>query len=504
MQDQTPFVSIFTICKNSAYTIRRCIESVLAQDYPNIEYIVQDGASTDGTIEILKEYGDRIKLVSEPDSGAAEGFFRALKRCTGDIIGSCLSDEELLPHAATWAFQNLSKYPEVAAIYGDCYKVDIEGNILSADKGPDPFDFARYLCHEIVPPFCSSFFRRFCLQAIGLKEKEWATDCGEFEFWVRLGIKFPIRHVPGLVSKFGVHPGSNTQKPSTYIGLTQGRIRVMDSFFNDPETPESIRALKPRAIAGMYLWVAETFIGLNAMPEAKVQVQNALQYQPDPKRLTNLISMLCNYGAKLLKDGSAEDALDYFDLATTANLVIPNLNHACAVALAKLGRMDEAIKAAEIELASQPEHAGAKQVLNELLKRTQVTSTKPITRIIKDGRLTEKAPALNEEGEELCKKGDLEGALTIFKKVIEIDPNFAVSHNNLGVLFWQTGETQKALKHFTKALKIDPNDRDTILNCGEVLKSLEKMEDAKRLYSSYLQNNPSDEEISRMLQESGV
>ena len=120
--------------------------------------------------------------------------------------------------------------------------------------------------------------------------------------------------------------------------------------------------------------------------------------------------------------------------------------------------------------------------------------------IIRDGRLVEKAPALNEKGEELYNKGDIAGALAVFKKVIEIDPSFATAYNNLGVLYWQTGKAQKAVDHFEKALKIDLNDKNTIFNLGSVLMSLGKFEDARNLYSLYLQRNPEDEEVLSALE----
>ena len=146
-KSEYPLVSIFCGCKNCAKTIRRCINSIIAQDYPNIEIIVQDGASTDGTLEILQEYGNKIKLVSEPDSEPWDGFFRALKRVRGEFFGSCLSDEELLPHAASWAVENLTKYPEVAAIYGDHYVTDIDGNITGQVR-PSEWNFEKFLINR--------------------------------------------------------------------------------------------------------------------------------------------------------------------------------------------------------------------------------------------------------------------------------------------------------------------------------------------------------------------
>src|SRR5579871_1764961 len=100
LETERPLVSIICFCKNRVQLIRRCIESVLNQSYRNIEFVVQDGASTDGTLELLQDYAlrdPRIKIVSEPDSGHEEAFWKVLHRCQGEIIGTCLSDEQLFP-----------------------------------------------------------------------------------------------------------------------------------------------------------------------------------------------------------------------------------------------------------------------------------------------------------------------------------------------------------------------------------------------------------------------
>ncbi len=108
-----PVVSIFMFVRNGGRSLRRAVDSVLAQTYPNIEFVVQDGASTDGTLELLRGYGDRIKLVSEPDSGPSEGLWRAMSRCTGEFVGSCLADEELMPDTVQCAVGAFGKIPAV-------------------------------------------------------------------------------------------------------------------------------------------------------------------------------------------------------------------------------------------------------------------------------------------------------------------------------------------------------------------------------------------------------
>ena len=84
-----PKVTIVTACYNRAATIRETIESVLAQDYDNVEYIIIDGASTDGTQKIVEEYASRLAhFVSEPDHGMYEALNKGLRMATGDIIGA--------------------------------------------------------------------------------------------------------------------------------------------------------------------------------------------------------------------------------------------------------------------------------------------------------------------------------------------------------------------------------------------------------------------------------
>ena len=87
-------VSIITVCSNSAATIRDAIDSVLGQTYADIEYIVVDGASTDGTVDILREYEEEIaRIISEPDGGIYDALNKGISFATGDIVGILNSDD---------------------------------------------------------------------------------------------------------------------------------------------------------------------------------------------------------------------------------------------------------------------------------------------------------------------------------------------------------------------------------------------------------------------------
>jgi glycosyltransferase involved in cell wall biosynthesis len=234
----SPLVSIFMFVRNGAPSIRRAVDSVLAQTHPNIEFIVQDAASTDGTLEILKSYSDRIQLVSEPDGGAHEGLWRGLVRCTGDFVGSCLSDEELLPDAVERAVKVFQSEPDIGAITGDALITDVEGRTTGSWTS-GPFNLVDYLTVDYSPYFVSSFFRQSALREIGLRSEGWGALSIEFELWCRLATRSRIKYVPGIFGKYASHSGQLSNTSRDVLIHVHGRMayitRLCSSggFFDD-------------------------------------------------------------------------------------------------------------------------------------------------------------------------------------------------------------------------------------------------------------------------------
>lgn len=221
---ELPLVSIFMSVRNGAASVRRAIESVRSQTYPNIEFVVQDGASTDGTLDILRSYGSAIDLVSEPDNGPNEGFLRALRRCNGEFIGSCLADEELLADAVERAVDTLQRHPEVGAMTGDAVITDLGGATTGFWRS-GPFNLVDYLLCDYCPYFVSSFFRWQALLDAGLKSDKWGNDCVEFELWCRLANRNHIRYVAGTFAKYASHPDQSTNNTRDVVTHFSGRLR---------------------------------------------------------------------------------------------------------------------------------------------------------------------------------------------------------------------------------------------------------------------------------------
>lgn len=122
-------VSIITSCYNRENTIRNAIESVLNQDYPNIEYIIIDGASTDNSLSIIKEYKDKINtIISEPDKGMYEAINKGLKIANGDIIGLVHSDDVLFDNNTISNIVNEFTHTQADIIYGNGIFVSAENS----------------------------------------------------------------------------------------------------------------------------------------------------------------------------------------------------------------------------------------------------------------------------------------------------------------------------------------------------------------------------------------
>jgi len=206
MGSKRPLVSIVTPSYNQGHFIEENILSVKSQDYPNIEHIVIDGGSTDGTVEILKQYEGTYNLcwISEPDEGHADAVNKGFAMAKGEIIGWLNSDDVYFDRgtisAVVEAFQ---KYPEADIIYGDCAYIWEDGTILRVQCVPS-FRYSRLLrgCFLEQP---AVFFRRHVVENHKLdKRLKVAID---YEYWLRIGKLYRFVHIPHILAADRNHRG---------------------------------------------------------------------------------------------------------------------------------------------------------------------------------------------------------------------------------------------------------------------------------------------------------
>jgi len=261
---QTPRVTVITFCKDRAWCIEECVQSVLAQDYPNIEYLVQDGASQDNTLEVLKKYEDRAQVYSEPDRGPMDAFHKALARATGDIFCMLLSDERFSDNkVVSRIVEAFHAYPDSGAIYGDFRIVDVRYREIRLER-KHQLTFEQIFCHEDFISPCAAFVRTDTLRDNGVLRSDLRSFfdiIGDFGLWVYIGSRYPLKYVPGVIADFMVHGG----EVSYGLKHCQAYIRecetAIESFQSDACPPQDLAALKKRALARIYLNFSNSLAG---------------------------------------------------------------------------------------------------------------------------------------------------------------------------------------------------------------------------------------------------
>lgn len=212
-----PLISIVTPSYNQAQFIRATIDSVLAQDYPNLEYFVMDGGSTDGTVEILKSYGKKIKWISEKDSGQTDAINKGLKMATGEVLAYLNSDDIYMPGALK---QVGEYYAKTGAdwITGDCTVIDEAGKRSSGDWLIRPYK--RFLMALYSPttlhiadsmlPQPSTFWSRRAYIKVG----EFNTSYHyvmDYDYWLRLAKYCRPHDLKKVLSGFRSQPDSKSE-----------------------------------------------------------------------------------------------------------------------------------------------------------------------------------------------------------------------------------------------------------------------------------------------------
>ena len=234
-----PRVSIVTPSYNQGQFIEETIRSVLLQGYPNIEYIIMDGGSTDGSVEIIEKYEPWLAYwVSEKDQGQSDAINKGFARATGEVLAWLNSDDTYLPKTLQIAIYHLQQRPEWAIVYGVCKIIDSRGKVVGQFTGSE-FDLRRMLRTWSSPiPQPSSFFRRVAFQNVGLLD-ETLHWCMDIDLWARLGLRYGFGFVPDLKACYRVHSEAKSIK-SPLDTFREWKV-VCDKLKSDGSIPQEIR-----------------------------------------------------------------------------------------------------------------------------------------------------------------------------------------------------------------------------------------------------------------------
>jgi glycosyltransferase involved in cell wall biosynthesis len=202
-----PVISVITCTYNSAHYVEQTMRSVLTQRYPKLDYWIIDGGSTDGTIEILKKYGDRLQWVSEPDRGIADAMNKGIRISSGEIVAHLHSDDLLCKGALDRVAGLFEAHPEAGWLIGNYSEIDQHGRLIKTLALP-PYDYNllrrwNFIGHQ------ATFVRRRQLEAAGLFDPalRFAMD---YDLWLRLGRLGSPLQVEEVLASMRFHPGGLT------------------------------------------------------------------------------------------------------------------------------------------------------------------------------------------------------------------------------------------------------------------------------------------------------
>jgi glycosyltransferase involved in cell wall biosynthesis len=202
-------VSIVTPSFNQGRFLEATLRSVLAQDYPHIEYIVVDGGSKDNSLEILERYASRLAWwVSEPDKGQTDALNKGFQHASGDILAWLNSDDTYQPGAVAEAVVYLQAHPQVSMVYGDANFIDAEGKVIGHFQAAQT-DYRRLRQGYVHVPQQATFFRGDLWRKVGPLDPSFYFAM-DYDLWVRLSKLAPPAYIPRWWANFRLHGDAKT------------------------------------------------------------------------------------------------------------------------------------------------------------------------------------------------------------------------------------------------------------------------------------------------------
>ncbi len=210
-----PRVTVITPSYNQAAFLEQTIQSVLDQAYPNLEYMIVDGGSTDGSVEIIRKYADKLAWwVSEKDSGQGEAINKGFARASGDLVAWLNSDDLHLPGMIAAAVEAFEAHPEAGLVYGDVLSIDGSGQPINLMKFK-PYTLADLMEFRIISQ-PGVMMRREILAQAGFLDQSYHYLL-DHELWLRMARLAGMVYIPRQLAAARFHAAAKNLSQTTKI-----------------------------------------------------------------------------------------------------------------------------------------------------------------------------------------------------------------------------------------------------------------------------------------------
>jgi glycosyltransferase involved in cell wall biosynthesis len=290
VMDATPLISVVTPALNNHEFIRETIDSVLAQDYPRVELIVMDGGSTDGTLDILRSYGDRIDWHSEPDKGQSDALNKGFARTSGDLLTWLNADDLIYPGSFQHSVDRFGEHPDAGLVYGRLDLLRRDGTRWHDDRNVLQGNYEQLLHWDNFISQPGTLFTRAAWQGCGPLSviDHYAMD---WDLWVKIAAKYPIVYTPHTLAGLRIYSETKTASGG------------LERFLEITAMLERNGSRAPH----LYYKIGRWHYDHNQMPEARRFLIESLRRGPSPlvrRRAVRLI-VKSALGSQLITLGRA-------------------------------------------------------------------------------------------------------------------------------------------------------------------------------------------------------